>query len=219
MGQRQFDTSPTQGWGKVGARLGQGLGQGPGKVRARLGQGLDKKQGSGKVWAGKVWARLGQGPGKVGARSGQKARFRQGRGKLAAIPIYFTLITPPSLSPASITNQSLYHYLLIYSPISSASRIDIYPCIMSISISILSIFLVYLFYLSDPSVSIPLSILPLFLYFHIYRCIYSISTSIPLSILALSPHLSLYLFDIYLQIYPCMSDILRSIGVVVEFQR
>ena len=51
---RQFDTSPTQGWGKVGARLGQGLDkkqglgrQGPGKVRARLGQGPDKKQGSG----------------------------------------------------------------------------------------------------------------------------------------------------------------------------
>ena len=49
---------------KVGARLGQGLGQGPGKVRARCGQGLDKKQGLGKVWAGKVWARLGQGSGK-----------------------------------------------------------------------------------------------------------------------------------------------------------
>ena len=55
----QFDTSPTQGWGKVGARSGQG------------------------------W------------------------GKLAAIPMYSTLITPPSLSPASITNQSLYHYLLM----------------------------------------------------------------------------------------------------------
>ena len=46
----------------------QGLGQGWGKVRARLGQGLDKKQGSGKVWAGKVWARLGQVSGKVGER-------------------------------------------------------------------------------------------------------------------------------------------------------
>ena len=67
---------------KVWARLRQGLGQGPGTVRARLGQGLDKKQGSGKVWAGKVWARLGQVPdkkqgsgkvwaGKVGARFGQ----------------------------------------------------------------------------------------------------------------------------------------------------
>ena len=56
----QLDTSPTQGWGKVGARLGQGLGQGSGKVGARLGQGLDKKQDSGKVWAGKVWARFGQ---------------------------------------------------------------------------------------------------------------------------------------------------------------
>ena len=74
------------------ARLGQGLGQGSGKVGARL----DKKQGSGKVWAGKVWARFGQ-----------------GRGKLAVNPMYFTLITPPSLSPASIcTNQSHYHYLL-----------------------------------------------------------------------------------------------------------
>ena len=57
---RQLDTSPTQGWGKVGARLGQGLGQGWGKVGARFGQGLDKKQGSGKIWAGKVWARFGQ---------------------------------------------------------------------------------------------------------------------------------------------------------------
>ena len=68
---RQFDTSPTQGWGKVG-RLEQGWGKVLGKVRARLGQGPDKKQGSGKVWAGKVWARLGQGldkkqgSGKVG---------------------------------------------------------------------------------------------------------------------------------------------------------
>ena len=70
---------------KVGARLGQGLGQGPGKVRARLGQGLDKKQGSGKVWAGKVRARFGQGWGKVGARFGKKARFGQGRGNLAVI--------------------------------------------------------------------------------------------------------------------------------------
>ena len=49
---------------KVGARLGQGWGKVLGKVRARSGQGLDKKQGSGKVWAGKVWARLGQGWGK-----------------------------------------------------------------------------------------------------------------------------------------------------------
>ena len=67
---RQLDTSPTQSWGKVRARSGQGLGQGPGKVGARFGQGLDKKQGSGKVWAGKVWARSGQGWGKVGARDG-----------------------------------------------------------------------------------------------------------------------------------------------------
>ena len=73
----QFDTSPTQGWGKVGARSwarsGQGWGkvwtkgkvrarsgqarsgQGSGKVRARLGQGPDKKQGSGKVGA-KRWS-------------------------------------------------------------------------------------------------------------------------------------------------------------------
>ena len=156
---RQFDTSPTQGWGKVGARLGQGWGKVLGKVRARLGQGLDKKQGSGKVWAGKVWARLGQGPGKVGARSGQKARFGQGRGKLAAIPIYFTLITPPSLSPASITNQSLYHYLLIYSPISSTSisvstpvsRLSPYLSFLYF-LSIYSIFH-FLSYPSDPSVS------------------------------------------------------------------
>ena len=54
--------------------MGQGLGQGPGKVGARLGQGPDKKQGSGKVWASKVWARLGQGWGKVGARSGTPYR-------------------------------------------------------------------------------------------------------------------------------------------------
>ena len=54
----QFDTSPTQGRGKVGARSGQktrfgrGLGrQGLDKVGARLGQGLDKKQGLGKVRA------------------------------------------------------------------------------------------------------------------------------------------------------------------------
>ena len=44
---------------KVWARLGQGLGQGRSKVGVRLGQGLDKKQGSGKVWAGKVRARFG----------------------------------------------------------------------------------------------------------------------------------------------------------------
>ena len=43
-----LDTSPTQGRGKVGARSGQGL---------------DKKQGSGRVWAGKVWTRFGQGWG------------------------------------------------------------------------------------------------------------------------------------------------------------
>ena len=116
---------------KVGARLGQGWGKVLGKVRARLGQGLDKKQGSGKVWAGKVRA-----------RSGQKARFGQGRGKLAVIPMYFTLITPPSLSPTSITNQSLYHYLLIYSPISSTS-ISVSTPVSRLS-SYLSRYLVYL---------------------------------------------------------------------------
>ena len=37
----QYDTSPTQGWGKVpvGARSWARLGQGWGKVGARLGQG------------------------------------------------------------------------------------------------------------------------------------------------------------------------------------
>ena len=65
----EFDTSPTQGWGKVGARSWARSGQGPRKVGARL----DKKQGSGKVWAGKVGARLGQGLG-------------QGSGKVLACP-------------------------------------------------------------------------------------------------------------------------------------
>ena len=73
---RQFDTSPTQGWGKVGA-MGQGWGKVLGKVRARSGQGPGKKQGSGKVRAGKARARFGQGWGKVGARSGQKASLGQ----------------------------------------------------------------------------------------------------------------------------------------------
>ena len=112
--------------GKVQARLGQALGQ-----------GLDKKQGSGKVWAGKVRARpgqkarFGQGRGKLawfllallGARKAKRRerRAEPSKGKLAAIPMYFTLITPPSLSPAYITNPSLYHNLFIdiYSPISS----------------------------------------------------------------------------------------------------
>ena len=86
-----------QGWGKVrtkskvGARSWLRSGQGLGKVGARLGQGPDKKQGSGKVWAGKVWARFGQGWGKVGARSGQKARFGQGRDKPVVIPFFFLL--------------------------------------------------------------------------------------------------------------------------------
>ena len=44
---------PTQGWSKVGARLGQGLRQ----------------------CLAEVWARSGPGLGKVRARSGQKARF------------------------------------------------------------------------------------------------------------------------------------------------
>ena len=43
--ERQLYTSPTQGWDKVGERLGQGL---------------DKKQGLGKVWAGKVCPELAQ---------------------------------------------------------------------------------------------------------------------------------------------------------------
>ena len=47
-----------QGWGRVGARLGQNAGQGWGKVG-------EKKQDWGKV-----------GAGKVGARSGQNARPR-----------------------------------------------------------------------------------------------------------------------------------------------
>ena len=133
---RQFDTSPTQGWGKVGARSWAGSGQGWGKiwtkreVRARSGQ-----------------ARSGQGWGKVGARSVQKARFGQGRGKLAVIPMYFTLITPPSLSSASITNQSLYHYLLIYSPISSTS-ISVSTPVSRLS-PYLSLYLFYLFYPSS----------------------------------------------------------------------
>ena len=55
---RQFDTSPMQGWGKVGARSGQ---------------------------------------------NHKKARFRQGLGKLAVIRMFFILIIPSSLSPASIT--------------------------------------------------------------------------------------------------------------------
>ena len=53
----QLDTSPTQGWGKVGARLGQGLGQGWGKVWTKS-----------KVRARSGQARSEQGLGKVGAR-------------------------------------------------------------------------------------------------------------------------------------------------------
>ena len=73
---RQFDTSPTQGWGNVEARSWARLGQSWGKVWIKS-----------KVWArsGQArsgQARSGQGSGKVWARSGQKARFGQGRGKL-----------------------------------------------------------------------------------------------------------------------------------------
>ena len=82
------------------------------KVGARLEQGWGKVWTKSKVRARSGQARSGQGWGKVGARSGQKARFGQGRGKLAASLMYFTLITSPSLSPASITNQSHYHYLM-----------------------------------------------------------------------------------------------------------
>ena len=96
---RQFDTSPTQGCGKVGARLGQGLGQGPGKVGARSGQGLDKKQGSGKVWAGKVWARFGQGWGKVRTKS--KVRARSGQASCDP-KVFYSYHSPKSIS-------GLYH--------------------------------------------------------------------------------------------------------------
>ena len=52
---------------KVGARLGQGLGQGPGKVGARFGQGSGKVWTKSKVRARSGQARSGQGSGKVGA--------------------------------------------------------------------------------------------------------------------------------------------------------
>ena len=74
LGSGEFDTSPTQGWGKVGARLGQGLGQGPGKVRARSGQKARFGQGPGRQGLGKVRARLGQGLDK-----------KQGSGKVGGI--------------------------------------------------------------------------------------------------------------------------------------
>ena len=86
---------------KAGARLGQGWGKVLGKVRARSGQGPGKVWTKSKVRARSGQARSGQGWGKVEARLGQAS----------CDPMYFTLITPPSLSPASITNQSLYHYL------------------------------------------------------------------------------------------------------------
>ena len=75
----QFDTSPTQGWGKVEARLGQGLGQGLGKVGARSGQKARFCQGLGRQGLGKVGARLGQGLGKVQTQS--KVRARSGQAK------------------------------------------------------------------------------------------------------------------------------------------
>ena len=59
---RQFDTSPTQGWGKVGARSWARSGQGWGKVGARSGQKARFGQGLGRQGLGKVRARLGQGP-------------------------------------------------------------------------------------------------------------------------------------------------------------
>ena len=167
----QFDTSPTQGWGKVGARLGQGLGQGPGKVRARLGQGWGKVWTKSKVRARSGQARSGQGSGKVGARSGQKARFGQGRGKLAAIPMYFTLITPPSLRLLSLIDPFITISLSIpLSPPPLSPYLPLYHVFLHILPSIFAIYSIFylLSYPSDPSVSIPLSILPLFPYLSLY---------------------------------------------------
>ena len=62
---RQFDTLPTQGWGKVGARSWVRSGQGWGKVEARFGQKARLGQGLGR-----------QGLGNVGARSGHKGGDR-----------------------------------------------------------------------------------------------------------------------------------------------
>ena len=92
----QFDTSPTQGRGKVQARSWARSGQGQGKVRARSRQGWGKVrarlgQGPGKVWTkSKVQtrsgqARSGQGSGKVRARLGQGLDKKQGSGKVGAI--------------------------------------------------------------------------------------------------------------------------------------
>ena len=69
---------------KVGARLGQGLGQGPGKVGARLGQGWGKVWTKSKVRARSGQARSGQGSGKVRARFGQGPDKKQGSGKVGA---------------------------------------------------------------------------------------------------------------------------------------
>ena len=114
------------------------------------------------------------------------------------------------------------------------------------------------------TISIPLSILPLspclsptdsisillfilslsphlfhylfYLYLYIYPSIHSISISTSITLVSIhsispSPYLSLYLFYLYLHIYiplsilfyqhiyPYMSDIFHSIGVVEEFQR
>ena len=56
----QLDTSPTQGWGKVGARLGKGLGQSPGKVWTK--SKVRARSGQARSWqgSGKVRAKLGQ---------------------------------------------------------------------------------------------------------------------------------------------------------------
>ena len=72
----QFDTSPTQGWGKV-AKVGA-------RYWARSGQGWGKVWTKSKVRARSGQARSGQGSGNVGARSGQKARSGQGLGKVWA---------------------------------------------------------------------------------------------------------------------------------------
>ena len=102
---------------KVGASLGQGWGKVSGKVGARSGQGWGKVRAKSKVRARLGQARLGQGWGKVGARLGQGLDKKQAWGKLAAL-----------ITPASIIYKSLYHYLLIYSPI--------YPHHLSIPLSI-----------------------------------------------------------------------------------
>ena len=117
----QFDTSPTLGWGKVGARSW-----------ARSGQGLDKKQGWGKVWTGKVWARFGQGSGKVWTKSKVRARS----GQASCDPnVFYSYHSPKSIS-------GFYHYLIPLSlspylfPYLLHLYLRIYPCITSLSISI-----------------------------------------------------------------------------------